>query len=119
MDGRWPSELEAAADVPLSAGRPSGAVPGRPPVPARPEAATPAPDQLDAAVAATEAAAPRPAAPARTRSRASSSVFEESAAQEYAYVASDVRRIAIVGGSMFAVLIALFILIDVLGVIHL
>ena len=71
------------------------------------------------AVEATETAAPRSAAPARTRSRASSSVFEESAAQEYAYVASDVRRIAIVGGSMFAVLIALFVLIEVLGVIHL
>jgi hypothetical protein len=87
-------------------------------VPARPDAVAPAPEPLDVAVEATEAATPRSAAPARTRSRASSSSFEESAAQEYAYVASDVRRIAIVGGSMFAVLIALFILIEVLGVIH-
>jgi hypothetical protein len=84
---------------------------------ARPDAVAP-PEPLDVAVDATEAPTPRPSAPARTRSRASSSAFEESAAQEYAYVASDVRRIAIVGGSMFAVLIALFILIEVLGVIH-
>ncbi len=89
------------------------------PVPARPAAAAPAPEFVDVAVETTDTAAPRSTAPARTRSRASSSSFEDSAAQEYAYVASDVRRIAIVGGSMFAVLIALFILIEVLGVIHL
>ena len=58
-----------------------------------------------------------PAAGPRTRTRGPSSSFEESAAQEYAYVASDVRRIAIVGGSLFAVLIALWLLIEVLGIV--
>ncbi len=62
---------------------------------------------------------PRPGRAAAARARGTSAVFETSAAQEYAYVAHDVRRIAIVGGSLFAVLIALFLLIEVLGVIHL
>ena len=53
----------------------------------------------------------------RTRTRGPSASFEESAAQEYAYVASDIRRIAIVGGSLFAVLIALWLLIEVLGIV--
>jgi len=68
---------------------------------------------------ATAAASLGPPATVRTRSRVASSSFEESAAQEYAYVASDIRRIAIIGGSLFGVLIALFVLIEVLGVIHL
>lgn len=66
---------------------------------------------------ATADAADRTPTSSRTRTRTSSSSFEESAAQEYAYVASDVRRIALVGGSLFAVLIALWLLIEVLGVI--
>jgi hypothetical protein len=64
-----------------------------------------------------EASAERPAGSSRGRTRTTSASFEDSAAQEYAYVAADVRRIAIVGGSLFAVLIALFVLIEVLGVI--
>jgi hypothetical protein len=39
--------------------------------------------------------------------------------QEYAYVVRDVRRILTVGGSLVGVLLVLFILIEVLGVIHL
>jgi len=67
------------------------------------------------------AAAPeqRPGRAAAARARGTSASFETSAAQEYAYVAHDVRRIAVVGGSLFAVLIVLFLLIEVLGVIHL
>ena len=60
-----------------------------------------------------------PAPTARGRARVASSSFVESAAQEYAYVAADVRRIALVGGSLFGILIALFVLIEVLGIVHL
>jgi hypothetical protein len=38
-----------------------------------------------------------------------------SAAQEYAYVARDVRRIALVGGGLVAFLIGLFVLVQVTG----
>jgi hypothetical protein len=64
-----------------------------------------------------DTAAERPAGSSRGRTRTTSAAFEDSTAQEYAYVAADVRRIAIVGGSLFAVLIALFVLIEVVGVI--
>ena len=64
-----------------------------------------------------EAAAERPPGSSRGRTRTTSASFEDSAAQEYAYVAADVRRIAVVGGSLFAVLIAVFVLIEVVGVI--
>jgi hypothetical protein len=57
-----------------------------------------------------------PALAARTRSRASST-FAASAAQEYAYVVSDVRRIILVGGSMVGVIFVLFVIIDVLHLI--
>ncbi len=43
----------------------------------------------------------------------------ESAAVEYAYVTADVRRIGLVAGVLFGVLILLFVLIDVIKVIHL
>jgi hypothetical protein len=54
--------------------------------------------------------------PSRTRSRASAT-FTASAAQEYAYVVSDVRRIILVGGSLVGVILVLFLLVDVLHVI--
>jgi hypothetical protein len=73
----------------------------------------------EAELTAVDSPAERAAPTARGRTRGPSASFEDSAAQEYAYVAADVRRIALVGGSLFAVLIALFILIEVLGVIHL
>jgi hypothetical protein len=75
---------------------------------------------LDVEVADADAAAePRPAPSGRARTRGGPSAsFAESAAQEYAYVASDVRRIALVGGSLFIVLIVLFVLIEVLGIVH-
>jgi hypothetical protein len=38
------------------------------------------------------------------------------AAEEYRYVARDVRRIALIGGSMFGILAVLYILIEVVGV---
>lgn len=39
--------------------------------------------------------------------------------QEYTYVVRDVRRIATVGGSLIAVLLVLYLLIEVVGVIRL
>jgi hypothetical protein len=71
-----------------------------------------------AAADAAESAVGREAPSNRGRTRTPSTSFEDSAAQEYAYVAADVRRIAVVGGSLFAVLFALFILIEVVGVIR-
>jgi hypothetical protein len=74
--------------------------------------------QLEAAIvaeerktdAATQAArSPRPE-PAR------SSTLEISAAEEYAYVARDVRRIAIVGGGLIAFLIALWLISHLVGI---
>jgi hypothetical protein len=74
--------------------------------------------QLEAAIvaeerktdAATQAArSPRPE-PAR------SSTLEITAAEEYAYVARDVRRIAIVGGGLIAFLIALWLISHLVGI---
>ena len=39
------------------------------------------------------------------------------AAQEYAYVARDVRHIAVVGGGLLIVLLVLYVLVEVLGII--
>lgn len=47
----------------------------------------------------------------RMRARPSGT-FVASAAQEYAYVRSDLRRIALIGGSLFGVLLVLFVLIE-------
>jgi hypothetical protein len=55
----------------------------------------------------------------RPRTRSTSTSFSESAAQEYAYVTADVRRIGVVAGGLFATLAILFLLIDVLRIIHL
>ncbi len=53
----------------------------------------------------------------RTRSREASGTFSASAAQEYAYVRSDLRRIVKVAAGLFGTMFVLFILIDVVGVI--
>ncbi len=67
--------------------------------------------------AAAATAKPSPASRTRGRTVVSSEPLSVRAAHEYAYVARDVRRIVVVGGLMFAVLIALHVLINVLGVI--
>lgn len=54
------------------------------------------------------------AAPGRVRTVQTSSLLAARAAEEYSYVVRDVRRIGLVGGSLFLVLIALYILIEVL-----
>ncbi len=78
--------------------------------------------ELEAQIVAEEkaAAAQRAAASRAGRGRAaalSTEPLSVRAAQEYAYVARDVRRITIVGGIMFAILIALHVLINVTGVL--
>jgi hypothetical protein len=64
---------------------------------------------------------PADSAPAGRRSAASAATtgrLAAEAAEEYRYVARDVRRIALIGGSMFAILIILFILLEVIGLGH-
>jgi hypothetical protein len=76
--------------------------------------------QLEAAIVAEEREAESASKKARTPRavepavRASS--LEVSAAEEYAYVARDVRRIAIVGGSLVAILFALWLIVTVTGI---
>jgi hypothetical protein len=53
--------------------------------------------------------APRPCSP--------SGLLAARAAQEYAYVARDVRHIAVVGGGLLIVLLVLYVLVEVLGII--
>jgi hypothetical protein len=75
--------------------------------------------ELEAAIVAEERQAEEKSKQSRSARtdptpRATSSL-ETSAAAEYAYVARDVRRIAIVGGSLFAVLIGLWVVSQVIG----
>lgn len=77
--------------------------------------------QLEAAIVAEE----RQAEAAKRRTRVSRSVenapvrstssLSVSAAEEYAYVARDVKRIAIVGGSLVGVLVAIWVIAHVTG----
>jgi hypothetical protein len=76
---------------------------------------------LEAAIVAEEReheAAQRSARTARTTEPATArptSNLAISAAEEYAYVARDVRRIALVGGSLVAILIGLWVIATVTG----
>lgn len=87
--------------------------------------------ELEAGILAEEKAAE--ASRARTRERARPSYAPEApvrgrmreagisvrAAEEYTYVARDVRRIARVGGSMVAIMAVLFVLLEVVHVVQL
>ena len=84
-------ELEAGL---VAATRAGGAVAARPIERARAADPTPAPGR-------------RPAASGR---------LAVEAAEEYQYVARDVRRIAVIGGSMFIVLAVLFVVLQIAGV---
>jgi hypothetical protein len=78
---------------------------------------TPAPAVEPAAAVAAEPT--RSTIPAiRTRSRQTSSAFAAEAAQEYAYVVSDVRRIVLVASGIIGVMVVLFLLIDLLGIVR-
>jgi hypothetical protein len=116
-----------------SAARPSGPSPrasatagsGAEAVAQRPASLTPEEEaraaELEAAIVAEERQAEEgrrmraqrsaPQAPIRA-----SSPLAVAAANEYAYVARDVRRVAIVGGSLVSLLIALWVVVQVTGI---
>jgi hypothetical protein len=73
----------------------------------------------DRAVARTRPGRTDSPAVGRTRTPQASSLLAARAAEEYAYVARDIRHIGVVGGGLFVILIALYIVIEVLGVVHL
>ncbi|MEK6719488.1 MAG: hypothetical protein AABZ33_02320 [Chloroflexota bacterium] len=77
--------------------------------------------QIVAQEAAANAAIRRASAPRPVRGRGLASVSSEPlsvrAAHEYAYVARDVRRIALVAAIMFGALLGLHLLINVFGVV--
>jgi hypothetical protein len=105
--------------------RPTVAAPTR-----RPDSVTPEEEaraaELEAAILAEEKAAEnirrRSNADRRERAPSEGTIYSSSslatrAAEEYAYVRRDVRRIAIVGGSLLAVLAILHVLVNVLHAI--
>ncbi len=111
-------------------------VPGRPPVAAPPEGLSASEEaraaELEAGLVAAQrseqASAERRAERERTitsedavlarRRPAGSGRLAVVGAEEYRYVARDVRRIAVVGGSMFAILAILFVVLQLAGIAH-
>ena len=87
-----PSQLEAAAIIA--------------------EGAEPAPPSAVAAL--TDSAAIARSTPGRVKVKANS-LLAAKAATEYVYVGQDLRRIAIVGASLFGVLLLLWVVLVVLG----
>ncbi len=117
--------LQRPAGRPASAAaRPSAAAAPAPEV-ARPASLTPEEEtraaELEAAIVAEErraeegrrARAQRNAAPVSVRA---GSPLAVAAANEYGYVARDVRRVAIVGGSLVAFLLGLWVVVQVTGI---
>jgi hypothetical protein len=103
----------------------AAAVPAASPAP-RPDTLTDAEEaraaELEAAILAeeraAETAAKRRSAPARAEEGATvrpASSLAVAAANEYGYVARDVRRIAIVGGGLILILIALWLIVHFTG----
>jgi len=105
------------------------AAPGATPA-ARPTGLTPAEEaragELEAQIVAEERQAEdqsRQAQAARTQAQAArtavaqraTTTLESTSADEYAYVARDVRRIAIVGGSLLAILFGLWVVAQMVG----
>lgn len=95
--------------------RPTNGTASRP-IGASASAAVSADVAADAGILPASPVAGNGAVASRSRSRASG-VFGASVAREYDYVGQDVRRIARVGGSIVAVMVVLYFLIDVFGVI--
>lgn len=102
---RRANQRSAARSASTPSARPAPSVPS-------PAATGDAPDQV---VESLDRSARSP----RGRTRSASTSFSDSAAQEYAYVTADVRRIGTIAGALFATLAILFLLIDVLKIIHL
>jgi hypothetical protein len=83
------------------------------------EATIVASEQAGQALPARPAARPgatEPVAAHQRRPGGGSGRLAVEAAEEYRYVARDVRRIAVVGGSMFVILIVLFVVLVAAGV---
>jgi hypothetical protein len=108
------------------AARPAAAAAAAAPVAApRPDTLTDAEEaraaELEAGILAEEKAAETarkratPSRSADTLPVRSTSSIEIAAAQEYAYVARDVKRIAIVGGGMILILLALWLVVHITG----
>jgi hypothetical protein len=62
---------------------------------------------------------PEPVPAARLRGNQTSTLLAARAAEEYGYVVKDVRRITVVGGGLLAVLVVLYVLIEVVHVVSL
>lgn len=73
----------------------------------------------DAVRGRRERGRPEPVAAARARGTQSSTLLAARAAEEYGYVVKDVRRIGVVGGGLLALLLVLYVLIEVLQVVRL
>jgi hypothetical protein len=107
------------------AARPAAAAAAAAPVAApRPDTLTDAEEARAAELEASILAEEKAAEAARKRSTPSRSVdapvrstssIEIAAAQEYAYVARDVRRIAIVGGGMILILLGIWLVVHLTG----
>jgi hypothetical protein len=104
--------------------RPTGTAAATPTPPeVRPTGLTPQEEARAAELEASIVAEERQAEEQTRRTRAAratptpraSSTLEVAAADEYAYVARDVRRIAIVGGSLFAILAGLWVILQIVG----
>ncbi|HKY88940.1 MAG TPA: hypothetical protein VJ141_03100 [Candidatus Limnocylindrales bacterium] len=98
-----------------------GSVAPPPPRPAAlTETAVPAAPEEAAAARPPRAAPPAPlpsSAPHSPTSVRPGSVLAAKAAQEYRYVALDLRRIIVVVGTLFAAMLALWVAVDVLRVV--
>lgn len=108
-----------------AAARPASTVGSATPIPSRPASLTPEEEaraaELEAAIVAEERQAEdtRRSRSQRTSVETpvrSSSPLAVAAANEYAYVARDVRRVTIVGGSLVTLLLILWVVTQVTGV---
>jgi hypothetical protein len=105
-----PSSRPAAAAAPVTAPRPDTWTDAEEARAAELEASILA-EEKAAETARKRATASRSVDPAPVRS----SSIEVAAAQEYAYVARDVKRIALVGGSLIGILLALWLVVHLSG----
>jgi hypothetical protein len=110
-----PRPAQAAAAAPTVASRPTGLTPE--------EEARAA--ELEAGIIAEERAAEESLRRSRERGRrtaddvpvsARAGSIEARAAAEYGYVVRDVRRVAIIGGSLIAILIAVWAIVEATGI---
>lgn len=97
------------------------------PAPVRPAALTPEEEaraaEIEAQILAEEKAAAEAARRTRERGRRTAEqpsvrtgTIAMRAADEYAYVVRDVRRIAVIGGSLVAILLGLWVVVEATGI---